>query len=187
MAGRRKGQGMPRNVESLYRTKYLELVSNGKWQWVSRPSAVVCIVAATQNREMLLIEQYRVPVDARVIELPAGLVGDEPGMSNEPLLEAARRELFEETGYEADHLQEVFIGVTSAGLTDETTTFVLARGLRKVTDATDSGDEQIEQHLVPLDHLVHWIEDKQRTGRKVDARVLAGIYLLQRQFAAGGI
>ncbi len=175
---------MTRNVESLYRTKYLELISDGKWQWVSRPHPVVCVVAATEQDELLLIEQYRVPVDARVIELPAGLVGDEPDAGEEPLLEAARRELLEETGYEADRLEEVFVGVTSAGLTDETTTFVLATGLRKVGDATGAGDEQIEQHLVPLDRIDRWLHEKRDAGRKVDARVIAGLYMLKQRLSS---
>jgi ADP-ribose pyrophosphatase len=171
---------MSRELESLYRTKYLELVSSGKWQWVSRPHPVVCVIALTDARELLLVEQYRVPVDARVIELPAGLVGDEAEAGGEPLLEAARRELLEETGYEAASVQEVFTGVTSAGLTDETTTFVLASGLRKVSDSIGVGDEQIELHLAPLDELDTWLDRWQGSGRKVDARVLAGVYLLRR-------
>jgi len=170
---------MSREVESLYRSRFLELVQCGKWQWVSRPHAVVCIVAMTDDRKVLLIEQQRIPVDARVIELPAGLVGDEQD-SGEPVLKAARRELLEETGYEAATLRELFVGVTSAGLTDETTTFVLASGLRKAQDTTGSGDEQIEQHLVPLEQVDRWLEVRQRGGRKVDARVLAGLHLLRR-------
>ena len=177
---------MSRQVDSLYRTRYLELVSCGKWQWVSRPHRVVCIVAMTDDRKVLLIEQYRVPVDARVIELPAGLVGDEEDV-NEPLLKAARRELLEETGYHAATLRPIFEGVTSAGLTDETTTFVLAADVRKVGNATGSADEQIEEHLVPLAEIDSWLNEQQRRGRKVDARVIAGLYMLQRTGAPGDL
>ena len=171
---------MSRQVESLYRTRFLELVSCGKWQWVARKHPVVCIIGMTDNREVVLIEQYRVPVDARVVELPAGLVGDEAG-TNESILLAARRELLEETGYEAASMREIFVGVTSAGLTDETTSFVLAAGLRKVSEATGSGDEQIELHLVPVDEVDRWLSDRQSSGRKVDARVVTGLYLLRRE------
>jgi ADP-ribose pyrophosphatase len=169
---------MGREIQTLHETRYLKLVSAGKWQWVSRPNPVVCIAGLTDDGQVLLIEQYRTPVDARVIELPAGLAGDEPGSESEPLLEAARRELLEETGYEANELVEAFVGVTSAGLTDEVTTFFVATGLRRVEQATGSGDEQIEQHLVPLNEAFGWLASRRREGRQVDGRVVAGLYLL---------
>jgi len=171
---------MSRKVESLHRTKFLELVQSGKWHWVSRPHPVVCIVAMTGEQHVLLIEQYRVPVDARVIELPAGLVGDAEE-SKESIEDAGRRELLEETGYEASSLNEIFVGVTSAGLTDEITTFLLATDVRKVSPATGSGDEQIQQHLVPLDQVDLWLEQRRSEGKKVDARVIAGLYFLRRE------
>jgi ADP-ribose pyrophosphatase len=169
---------MGREIQTLHETKYLKLVSAGKWQWVSRPNPVVCIAGLTDDGKVLLIEQFRTPVDARVIELPAGLVGDEPGSASEPLVEAARRELLEETGFEAEELTQAFVGVTSAGLTDETTTFFIASGLRQINKATGSGDEQIEQHLVPLNEVFAWLASRQRDGRLVDGRVIAGLYLL---------
>lgn len=171
---------MSRQIETLHQTKFLELVQCDRWQWVRRPHPVVCIVAMTDDRRVLLIEQNRVPVDARVIELPAGLVGDE-GDAAESMVEAGRRELLEETGYEAESLCEIFVGVTSAGLTDEVSTFLLAKGIRKVVEATGTGDERIEQHLVPLDDVDAWLAERQRAGRKVDARVIAGLYFLRRE------
>jgi ADP-ribose pyrophosphatase len=170
-------------VETLFRTKYLALVSSGKWQWVSRPNAVVCIVGLTDDDEVLLIEQFRTPVNARVIEWPAGLVGDDAATTNEPLVEAAKRELLEETGYNAAEMQEAFCGVTSAGLTDEATTFFVAKGLSKVQETTGVDGEDIQQHRVPLHRVDAWLAERQQAGTKIDARILAGLYLLRRYTA----
>ena len=61
-----------------------------------------------EDQKLLLVEQYRIPVHAQTIELPAGIIGDEPGGSaDEAHAEAARRELIEETGYEAGNIKMV--------------------------------------------------------------------------------
>ena len=80
------------------------------------------MVAVTAENELLLVEQYRPPPNARVIELPAGLAGDDDGA--ETLTDAARRELLEETGYHAGSLVKVAEGPASAGATG----CVIARG-----------------------------------------------------------
>lgn len=169
---------MARKLETLYRTKYLTLVSADGWEWVSRPNPVVCIAAMTDDGNVLLVEQFRKPVDARVIELPAGLAGDGDS-AGEPLVEAARRELLEETGYEAAELREALVAVTSAGLTDETTTFFVAKGLRKVEDTSGVDGEKIVQHLVPYALIDSWLAERRRAGIQVDARVYTGLHLLR--------
>ena len=82
--------------------RYLSLRERDGWEFASRSNAssVVVLVAVTPAEEIVLVEQYRKPVEARVIELPAGLVGD-LGDPDEPILDAAARELEEETGYAA--------------------------------------------------------------------------------------
>ena len=82
--------------------KYLRLVAESGWEWVERlnASGAAVIAALTDDRRLVLVEQYRIPLHARVLDLPAGLVGDEPGAAGEAMIDAARRELFEETGYE---------------------------------------------------------------------------------------
>jgi len=77
--------------------------------------AVVVIVPLTAERRLLFVEQYRAPVGRKVIEFPAGLVGDEPGREQEDLIEAARRELLEETGYRAATLNLISTSATSLG------------------------------------------------------------------------
>lgn len=86
---------------SLCRGKFLELLKEGRWEYVRRVNATgaVMIVAVTKEGELLLVEEYRVPLHARTVGLPAGISGDE---GEESTLQSARRELEEETGYRAD-------------------------------------------------------------------------------------
>ena len=106
-------------------------------------TGIVAIIAVTDDGKLLLVEQDRPPVGRRVIELPAGLAGDENGAEHEDLATAARRELREETGYDAAEMVRVAAGPPSAGMTDEVITLFRARGLRKVDDAGGVGSEQI--------------------------------------------
>ena len=83
--------------------KFTRLVAKGHWEWVERVnvSGGVVILPITADRQVVLVQQYRIPVHAPVLELPAGLAGDNPARPGEALIEAARRELLEETGYAA--------------------------------------------------------------------------------------
>ncbi len=98
------------------------------WEYVTRSNAKGCvaILAVTDDRRVILTEQYRPPVGRQVIELPAGLSGDIPLQEDEPLLVAAKRELKEETGYEAKNWTVLFEGTSSAGMTDEMVERVIA-------------------------------------------------------------
>ena len=71
--------------------RYLTFVNDGGWEYVTRPgvAGVVVIVAVTEDRKLVLVEQYRAPVHRRVIELPAGLVGDIAGKSDESMATAS--------------------------------------------------------------------------------------------------
>jgi ADP-ribose pyrophosphatase len=133
-------------------------------------------VAITPARQLVLVEQYRPPVDRPVIELPAGLAGDEDGKEGEPLEAAARRELLEETGYQADRLAPVLEAVSSAGLCDEVVTFFLAKDIRKVAPGGGHGGESIIVHEVPLADAARWLRERQAGGAAVDCRVYAALH-----------
>ncbi|MCO5167149.1 MAG: NUDIX hydrolase [Planctomycetes bacterium] len=166
----------------LHEGRFLRLVSRGGWEFVERTNAqgVVVVIAVTDAGELVLIEQERRPVGAPVIELPAGLSGDDPGAHGEELTHAARRELLEETGYEADALELVTRGPTSAGLTSEVITVFFARGVRRVGDGGGVEGEAITIHHVPLPEVPAWLDAAQARGALVDPKVYAALWFAGR-------
>jgi len=158
--------------------RYTRLVKRDGWEYVERvnTSGIVLIVAVTPGGDLLLVEQHRPPLGARVIELPAGLAGDLPGQRDEPLVEAARRELVEETGYDAGSFEEVTAGPLSAGLTTEVVTVFVARELRQVSEGGGDDSEDIVVHEIPLDGCEAWLEARRRAGVMVDPKVYMALW-----------
>jgi ADP-ribose pyrophosphatase len=163
--------------------KYIQLVKQGKWEYVRRKgiSGIVAIVAVTDDAKLVLVEQYRSPVGRRVIELPAGLAGDVAGSENEALAAAAVRELFEETGYEAREMTLLCAGTPSAGLSDEFITLFRATGLKKTGAGEGDGGEQITVREVPLTEMDQWLAGKVKEGCSIDLKVYAGMYFANVQ------
>ena len=65
-------------IETVWQGKYIAAVTRGKWEFVSRTGSTHAVVVLAEHEgKVILIEQYRVPVGGRCLELPAGLVGDE--------------------------------------------------------------------------------------------------------------
>lgn len=155
---------------TLHGGAYLDLVKVDGWEYATRSNCdgVVAIMARTAADEVVLVEQFRPPVDCRVIELPAGLVGDRQA---EDVLVAAARELEEETGFQAGRLRVVWTGTNSAGLTDETTTMVVAEDLERIHAGGGVDNEKITVHLVPLDVLEGWLAERESDGVLVDFKV----------------
>jgi ADP-ribose pyrophosphatase len=131
----------------------------------------VAIVAVSSEDELILVEQYRVPVAKRVIELPAGIVGDESEHSEETTLEAAKRELLEETGYVSEDWSEVFSGCSSAGLSDEFIVLMVARDVKRVGPGGGVDDEKIDVHCVALEELHQHLSARMDAGVMVDLKV----------------
>jgi ADP-ribose pyrophosphatase len=166
----------------LAETPYLRFIDRDGWYFVERPGGggVVVLVAVTPEGRLLLLEQYRPALARWIIELPAGLVGDDAARSGETLLEAAGRELIEETGWSAHDLQIVQACATAPGLTGEVITFVRASGLARVGPGGGVDGEQIRVHEVPLPQVTSWLDDRVRSGGLVSAQVYAGLW-----FASG--
>jgi len=171
-----------RDAVTHYEGRYLSLKETDRWEFVTRPNAhaVAVLVAVTPKDEIILVEQFRRPVNSRVIELPAGLVGDQ-GDPNEPVLEAAGRELVEETGFEAASLELIMECPTSSGMTDEIISFVLASGLEKVGPGGGDDSEDIDTHVVPLAEADGWLEARRQEGLPLDPKIFAALYWLKNR------
>jgi ADP-ribose pyrophosphatase len=165
---------------TLHAGKFLTLIRESHWEYVDRVNAsgAAVIVAVTEEQKLLLVEQYRFPVHTRTIELPAGIIGDEPGTTNESNAEAARRELLEETGYSAAQLEPLTTGPSGAGLTSERVTFFRASGLRHTGKGGGVDHEDIVVQEIPLVEVVAWLEAKARTGLLIDPKIYAGLFFL---------
>jgi ADP-ribose pyrophosphatase len=137
-------------------------------------------VAVTSDEEIVLVEQYRKPVGSLVIELPAGLVGDHVD-PDESILDAAARELEEETGYAASQMEVLMTCPSSAGMSDEMISFVLAKGLTRVGPGGGDDSEDIEVHIVPLTDVDAWLTRQVSAGKPLDPKIYAALYWLERK------
>jgi len=162
---------------SLCGGKFLELLKEGRWEYVRRinASGAVMIVAVTQEGELLLVEEYRVPLHALTIGLPAGISGDE---GEESTLQAARRELEEETGYRANSWTYLLTGPSSPGLTTEMVSFYLAEDLHQISQGGGVAHENITVHRIPLPLVHGWLMDQTGQGKVVDPKIFMALYFL---------
>ena len=167
--------------KSLHQGRFLAMFERGGWEYVDRVGAtgVVVILAVTDEDELVLVEQHRVPLGASVIELPAGLAGDLPDSRDEDFREAARRELLEETGYEAESIEFLCEGPPSAGLTSEIQTLLRATGLRKTGAGGGDETEDITVHTIALNVLDDWLGEAAQRGCLIDPKIYAGLYFLR--------
>ena len=169
-------------MKEIYKGKYLHYRITGNWEWVTRPNNIsaAVIAAISAQKELILVEQFRVPMGCKVIELPAGLVGDE-GNEGEESYVAAQRELEEETGFYADNFKKVIHGPVSAGMSDEANDLYLAWNLEKVSQGGGVDDEDIITHVVPYAQLDKFLETKREEGCAVDLKIFVGVYFLQKE------
>jgi ADP-ribose pyrophosphatase len=163
-------------TQILHTGRFIEFVSDQGWEYVRRrnASAVVGIIATTPVGELLLVEQHRIPVGGPVIELPAGLVGDE--QADEDLATTAARELVEETGWEAATCTVLTRGPSSAGLTNEVSTLVRIAGLRQVGAGGGVAGEAITVHIIPLATVPIWLAQRAAAGALIDHKIHAALW-----------
>ena len=167
-------------LETLYDGPWLRMVRRGRWEYVERTHGdgmAVIVIAVTPEDKVLFVEQYRIPLGAATIEMPAGLVGDDH--ATDTLEAAARRELIEETGWSASRVEVLLVGPTSAGMSNERIAFVRARGLTKVGTGGGVDNENITVHEVPRDQAPAWLMRKQSEGYELDLKLWAGLWMIE--------
>jgi ADP-ribose pyrophosphatase len=166
------------DVRVLGEGKWLRLVSDRGWEHVERVNShgVVVILAITDEGRIVLVEQHRHAVGARVIEPPAGLRGD-GDHGDESGEVAARRELLEETGYEAAGMEFLLECPSSPGMVSETYSVYRATGLRRVGPGGGDDSEDITVHQVPLDGIADFLLERRARGVQADTKLLAVLWL----------
>lgn len=160
--------------EIMWSGKWITTHRRGKWEYVSRARGIrAAVILPIDGDHVILVEQYRVPVGGPVLELPAGLVGDEDGAEGELALDAAQRELVEETGYAAATWQDCGVFMSSPGLTGETFTLLKATDLTKVGEGGGTDAENIVVHRLPLAGFAEALTPFRARGVALDVRLLA--------------
>jgi ADP-ribose pyrophosphatase len=143
--------------EVMWQGSFITTKRRGKWEYVGRARGIkAAVILAVEDDHVLLVEQYRVPLGANCIELPAGLIGDHD--EGEDALISAARELEEETGYRAATLEIVSL--------------VRASGLTKVSEGGGVDGENIVVHRVALSGLSSFVQAKRAEGCAVDVKLL---------------
>ena len=167
-------------MKTVCKGKRIVLLENDDWEYVERMRGkeAVAIVAVTDDGRVILTEQLRRPVNARVIDWPAGLVGDEDDGSDPE--ETAHKELKEETGYECDSVELLARGPTSPGITSEIVSFYGSVGVRRVGKGGGVGGEDIEVHAVALKSIETWLAKQRKAGKLIDLKVWGGLYFAMK-------
>lgn len=161
-------------IETRWEGRFITVKQQGTWEYVSRSrgihaAVILAIDEGADGRHIILVEQYRVPLKVRCLELPAGLVGDD--MAGEASETAAARELEEETGYRADHWRTVGEFYSSPGMVSESFTLLVATGLTRVGEGGGVDGEDIIVHRVQLTGIEDFIAAKRAEGCGIDVRV----------------
>lgn len=163
-----KRQGVP---EVVWQGRFITVRKWDTWEYVGRARSIgAAVILALVDGDVLLVEQYRVPLGGACLELPAGLVGDTT--EGEAIEEAAARELEEETGYRPDRIEIIGRFASSPGMVSETFTLVRALGLTKVGDGGGVEGEGIVVHRVPLEHIAAFVAAKRSQGMFIDVKLL---------------
>ena len=158
-------------ADVMWAGKYVRVLKRDRWEYASRTNNVTAVVIlAEYEGKVVLIDQPRVPLDSRCIELPAGLVGDtDPNATVET---TAIKELEEETGFTAERVERLGEFYASPGMVAESFTLVRAHGVRKIGDGGGDNSEDINVHLVARADIPNFLEEKRAEGFAVDVKLL---------------
>lgn len=158
----------------MWEGRFITAVRDGQWEYVRRSRGIraAVILAETDQGEVVLVEQFRVPLGRTCLELPAGLIGDDDGGDDDTVEGAARRELEEETGYSADRIEVIGEFYSSPGMVSESFTLVRAHGLTRVGAGGGTAGEDIAVHLVPRGEVAEFVADRRSRGVGIDVKLL---------------
>ena len=160
----------PERVE--WQGKFITTKTRGRWEYVARARGIrAAAIIAIDDGHVILVEQYRVPLGKICLEIPAGLIGDDEGKAGELAEDAAKRELEEETGYRAKHMENLGEFYSSPGMVSESFTLLRAHGLTKVGEGGGTASEDITVHRVKLSELPHFVAEWRKRGHGVDVRI----------------
>lgn len=143
---------------------------------IKHPGAVA-ILALTDEKKIVMVQQYRKALDKVIVEIPAGKLekGEAPEVT-------AKRELEEETGYDCETLTPLISFYTSPGFADELVHLFIAKDLKKIENpASLDEDEFVDVLEVSLDEALELIRDK----KIYDAKTAYAVQYLQLQQAIG--
>lgn len=161
-------RGVPNIV---WQGKFITVRQWGTWEYVGRARSIhAAVILAIIDGDVLLVEQYRVPLGGPCLELPAGLVGDVT--DGEAIEIAAARELEEETGYRPEAIEIIGRFASSPGMVSETFSLVRATGLQKVGEGGGEPGENITVHRVPIAQVPAFIAAKRAQGLFMDVKLL---------------
>lgn len=161
----------------VWQGKFVTAKVRGKWEYVSRARGIrAAVILALETDDLgeehvILVEQFRVPLGKRCIELPAGLIGDGDDLDEAAEL-AGARELEEETGYRADRMETLGEFYSSPGMVTESFTLLRAHGLTRVGPGGGTPGENITVHRVPLARLEDFIAERRAMGNAIDVKLL---------------
>jgi ADP-ribose pyrophosphatase len=158
-------------LQTMWEGKYIRAMKRGRWEYVSRTNSVgAAVILAEHDGKVILVEQYRVPVGARCLELPAGLVGDEEAHAT--VESTAIKELEEETGFTCDRVERLGDFHSSPGMVAESFSLVRAHGVRKVGDGGGTEHEEIEVHLIAREDIPAFVAERRVAGVAIDVKLL---------------
>ena len=161
----------PDSPQVMWEGKYVRAIKRGRWEYVSRVNAIrAVVIVAEHDGKMILVEQERVPIGGRCLELPAGLVGDTD--RNATIETTAVKELEEETGFTAERIERLGDFHSSPGMVSESFTLVRAHGVRRSGDGGGTEHEEIAVHLVPRGDIAAFVVNKRAQGFAIDVKLL---------------
>lgn len=177
MSDEHDGNPLPPDAEApeevVWQGRFVVAKTRGRWEYVGRARGIrAALIVAIDDGHVLLVEQYRVPMGRRSLELPAGLIGDDADCADEAAEAAARRELEEETGYRAGRIEDCGQFYSSPGMLSESFHLFRASELERVGAGGGTKSENITVHRVRLDEVPAFVDERRVVGVGIDAKLL---------------